>query len=498
MWRWCEGKEIRAGQTGLCVEQRGGINGESSDGLLWLRNVSALGTTFGFSTPNDAYGISLCMSQRNRFQQQHTLATNTDRHLLEWLLFMLVAFLSLREAWIIGEPNTYDFFWKSWDGLGYYQWLPSAFITGKFDWMFWCKKISDHSAISLYTLGVAVLELPFFLLSQWLTWMFDYPNTGFAPTNAICMMASTATYAGAGAVLSFKLARRYSTIPAALLAVIAIYAGSNLYYYSTSQPLMSHVYSYFLISLFCWCGLRIIDGPRRVHVFLFLVSGALMVLVRQLNIVVALFPLLMAWNSPSGIRGAWKNLIRHRGALVLGLVLGLIPWVLQSVYWHYITGDWYANGYSYVGESFEFGKMVPGMVLFSPRNGWFVYSPIFLIVMGTLLVQAWRGRRPARSILLIFALTVLIYSAWWCWWLGGAYGYRGMIDLYGLFAIPFAWFFRSVMRRSWALRIFTMVLLWAFVRLNFGMIEHWDYDVYCANGSWPALMDVVGKIADGQ
>jgi hypothetical protein len=118
--------------------------------------------------------------------------------------------------------------------------------------------------------------------------------------------------------------------------------------------------------------------------------------------------------------------------------------------------------------------------------------------MGTLLVQAWRGRRPARSILLIFALTVLIYSAWWCWWLGGAYGYRGMIDLYGLFAIPFAWFFRSVMRRSWALRIFTMVLLWAFVRLNFGMIEHWDYDVYCANGSWPALMDVVGKIADGQ
>ncbi len=426
------------------------------------------------------------------------MSKGRDRHLLEWLLFMLVAILSLREAWIIGEPNTYDFFWKSWDGLGYYQWLPSAFITGKFDWMFWCHKLTETKAISLYTMGVAVLELPFFLIAQWLTWMFGYLNNGFAPTNAICMMASTATYAGAGAVLSFKLAQRYSTTQAALLAVVAIYAGSNLFYYSTSQPLMSHVYSFFLVSLFCWCGLHIIDGPRRLHVILFLISGALMVLVRQLNIVVALFPIWMAWRSQGGIRGAWKNLLLHRGAVVAGLIIGLIPWVLQSIYWHYITGDWYANGYAYKEEYFEFGKMVPGMVLFSPRNGWFVYSPMFLVVMGSLLLYAWRGRGPARPVLLIFAITVLLYSAWWCWWLGGAYGYRGLIDLYGLLAIPFAWFFRSVMRRSLALRVFTMVMLWALVRLNFGMIEHYDFNWFSVDSTWPRLMEVVGIIAAGK
>lgn len=423
---------------------------------------------------------------------------SADRSLPEWLLFMLVAVLSFRSAWIIGGADAHDFFWEAWDGLGYYQWLPSAFITGKFDWMLWCHKISDHTAISMYSLGVSVLELPFFLVSQWLTWLFGYPDTGVSPPNAVAMMASTATYAGLGAVFSFKLARRYSTTPAALLAVLAIFAGSNLFYYATDQPLMSHVYSYFLIALFCWCGLRIIDGPRKVHVVLFLLSGAMLVLVRQMNIVVFLFPLWMALSSAGGIKGAWRKLLHHPSAFALGLFLGLVPWVLQSMYWHYLTGSWYANAYAYSDEHFDFTKMVPGMVLFSPRNGWFTFSPIFLLVIATLLLHAWRGTRTARPLLIIFLGTVLIYSAWWCWWLGGAYGYRGLVDLYGLFAIPLAWFFRSVMRRSWSLRIFTALLIIALVRLNFGMMEHYDFDVFSVDPAWPRIWEVIGTIAAGQ
>lgn len=420
-----------------------------------------------------------------------------DRNLVEWLLFLLVAVLSFHAAWIIAEGRTHDFFWQAWDGIGYYQWLPSAFITGKFDWMFWCKKFTDTKAISLYSLGVSVLELPFFLVSQWLTWFFGYPNTGFSPLNAVGMMASTATYAGIGTVLSFKLARRFSNTPAALLAVLSIYAGSNLFYYAVREPLMSHVYSYFLIALFAWCGLRIIDGPRKVHVVLFLFSGALLVLVRQVNVLVFLFPLWMACISPGGMKHAAMNLMGHRSGLLLGAALGLIPWVLQLVYWHYLTGHWYVDPYSFAGETFQWDKMVPGMVLFSPRNGWFVYSPLFLVAMGTLLLHAWRGTHTARPVLLIVILTVLVYSAWWCWWLGGGYGYRGLVDLYALLAIPLAWFFRWVLRHGWAVRVSTALLLWALIRLNFGMMEYRDFDVYCVNGAWPPLLEIVGRIAAG-
>lgn len=358
----------------------------------------------------------------------------------------------------------------------------------------WTHLIAETKAISLFTCGVAVLQLPFFLLAQLMTWFFGYPATGYNPAHAACLMAATAVYAGAGAVLSFKLARRFSNTPAALLAVVSIYAGSNLFYYATREPLMSHAYSFFLVSLFCWCGLRIIDGPGRLHVFLFVFSGALLVLVRQLNVIVFLFPLGMAWTSPGGIKGAWTNLLRHRLSFLSGLLLGLVPWVLQSIYWHHITGDWYANGYAYKGEHFEWGKMVPGMVLFSPHNGWFVYSPIFLLAFGTLLVHAWRNTRTARPVLLILALTVLVYSAWWCWWLGGAYGYRGLIDIYGLLAIPLAWFFRSVLRRSWALRVFTALLLLGLVRLNFGMMGLYTTSWFATDLSWQRVLEGVGAI----
>ena len=68
-------------------------------------------------------------TNRRSLAMRKAAVYRTDRQLPEWLLFLLVSLTSFREAWIKGGTNTYDFFWKAWDGLGYYQWLPSAFIT---------------------------------------------------------------------------------------------------------------------------------------------------------------------------------------------------------------------------------------------------------------------------------------------------------------------------------------------------------------------------------
>lgn len=422
---------------------------------------------------------------------------NPGRHFVEWMLFLLVFVISFHDAWVIGGGNTYDFFWCSWDGLGYYQWLPAACIDRNLDWMIWTYPVAEGRAISLFTLGVACLQLPFFLAAHGLALFFGYPAMGFDPPYAVAMMAATATYAGMGVVLAYRLAARFADRTSALLAVLAIYGGSNLFFYAVHQPLMSHVYSFFLVTLFCWTALRVIDGPKGADVVLFLVSGALLVLVRQVNVFVFAFPFWMAWTSPGGLGSACGNLVRRRGPLILGILLASLPWILQSMYWHHITGHWYANGYAYKQEFFEFGKMVPGMVLFSPRNGWFVYSPIFLPMMAILLVHAWRNTASARPVLLIFLLTVLLYSAWWCWWLGGAYGYRGLVDLYGLFAIPMAWLFRSVVRRTWAVRVVAALCLWALVSLNFGMMRHYEFYLYSEYGHWPEILAIVGKIAAG-
>lgn len=421
-----------------------------------------------------------------------------DRHLIEWLLFLLVSILCLAGAWSFHVDRLGDFFLKAYDGLGYYQWLPTTFVQGHYDMMIYSHRIAMDKALSLYTLGVSVLELPFFLLAQWLTWLFGYENTGYSSPNAVAMMVSASVYTGAGAALSFNLARRFSSTPAALLAVFGIFGCSNLYFFATNSPLMSHVYAYFLISLFAWCSVRVIDGPRPAHVFGLLFSGAILVLVRQMNGIVIVFPVLLAWSSPGGIPEAWRNLMKHRVAWIGGLVLGLIPWVLQMTYWQHITGHPIVDGYAYKDEHFEWDRMVPGMVLFSPISGWFVYNPVFFAVVAALLVHAWRNTRTARAVLIILVLTVFIYSAWWCWWLGAGYGYRGLIDFYGLLAIPFAWFFRSVLRRSWSMRIAVCAALIALVHLNFSMLERYDYAWSLPDWDFPKLFEVVGEIAAGR
>lgn len=435
----------------------------------------------------------------NKHSKRTAWLGKPDGQVVEWLLFLFVFVLSLREAWIIGGGNSYDFFWCAWDGLGYYQWLPAAFIDRNVDWMIWTHMIAEDRGISLFTLGVAVLQLPFFLVGHGLAQLLGYPSMGFDPPYAVAMMASTATYTGLGAVLAYRLAARYSDEASALFAILSLYAASNLFYYAAREPLMSHVYSFFLISLFCWTALKVIDGPRGIHVLLFVLSGALLVLVRQLNVFTYIFPLWMAWTSPGGIRGAWRNLVAKRGSLLLGIVLGVVPWIMQSLYWHHLTGHWYANGYSYKEEFFEFDKMVPGLVLFSPRNGWFVYSPIFLPIMAFLLWNAWRNSQPARPVLLIFLLVWLTYSAWWCWWLGGTFGYRGFVDLYGLLVIPCAWLFRRVLRAPLGWRIFTALVLVVLVQLNFGLMDHRDEGRYWEEEvTWSRIFSIVGEIAAGR
>lgn len=342
-----------------------------------------------------------------------------DRHLLEWLLIMFGGRSIVPGSVDNRRVEHLRFLLGAWDGLGYYQWLPSAFITGKFDWMFWCHNTSYKTANQRILVGGRGSELPFYRFSDLLTWFFDYPNTCFAPTNAVWMTANTRyDYAGAGAVFSFRLARRYSTTTAALLAVITIYGGkSNLYFYATSQPLMSHVHSYFLVSLFCWCGLRIIDGPRPVHVMLFLFSGAMMTrspIEYCRGLVPALAGLL---TMPGGVRGAWQPgrppqcfcagfILRPDSGLAIDL-LALLREIGMQIRMPSTTSISNSTGWCRAWSIQPAERLVRVQSRFSG------------IVIATLLVEAWRGRRPARAILLILVFTLLSYSAWWCWWLGG-------------------------------------------------------------------------------
>ena len=109
----------------------------------------------------------------------------------------------------------------------------------------------------------------------------------------------------------------------------------------------------------------------------------------------------MAAGAAGGLKEVLRHLMQHKRVLILSIVVALVPWMLQMMYWKLITGHFITFAYGKKGEHFEWDKMVPGMVLFSVRNGWLVYSPLLIPALGMLVTMAWKktacgARHPAH------------------------------------------------------------------------------------------------------
>ena len=71
--------------------------------------------------------------------------------------------------------------------------------------------------------------------------------------------------------------------------------------------------------------------------------------------------------------------------------------------------------------------------------------------------------------------------SWWCWWYGGSYGSRPMIDSYGLMAFPLAALLENTLyRKLWLSAIITLLFSFLLYLNQFQLsqycrcIIHWE------------------------
>ena len=133
--------------------------------------------------------------------------------------------------------------------------------------------------------------------------------------------------------------------------------------------------------------------------------------------------------------------------LVVMLFLSLLVWIPQFIYLKKVTGGFFL--YSYSGESFFFlnPKILEG--LFSFRKGWLLYTPM----MGFALIGLFSMKNDLKKIkfpiVLFFIINIYIIFSWWCWWYGGSFGQRSLIESYAILAIPFASFIKLLSEKKW-------------------------------------------------
>ena len=337
------------------------------------------------------------------------------------------------------------------DVVSYYAYLPATFIHKDIglsflnnpdslkwyqgNWRFWPQETgTDRKAIKT-AMGNAILYCPFFSAAHVLAPVFDQKQDGFSNIYHLSICLSSIFYTFLGLIILRRLLSRFFNEYLVSLGLLITFYGTNLMYYTVEEFGMSHPSSFFLISLFIYLCFKFLDRANWKNALGIGITSGLIMLVRPSNILITLIlPILILG------KGGIKELLKNSKYILLISIILLATISPQLFYWKYVSGKWLF--FSYTGERFYFQdpKIFEG--LFAYRNGWFTYTPVMILALiGIPFIQ----KKALKWSILTFSIVIIYFTySWWCWWYGGSFGSRPMIDFYALFIIPILALFKKI------------------------------------------------------
>lgn len=330
--------------------------------------------------------------------------------------------------------------------LSFYDSLHTRYQISDLPW-YSITEMPDGKRLNKYTFGVAIFELPFFLIAHaYNTLTKAYPIDGYSLPYQYGAIISNIFWSVLGLIYIRRLLKQYYKENIVSVTILAIGFGTNLYYYNAYSLGMSHPYSFFLFA----AGLFHTDQWYRTfkdrHLLAAALTVSLITITRPINGIFILVPIFWSVGSVQNFRercllfiSKWKPL------LVAGLLFAAVI-SLQLVYWKYITGNWLY--YSYGEESFCWASPRVFDGLFGFRKGWFIYSPVLIFAIFG-FYALWKHDRAKVPILFVFLCLIVHVTFSWChWWYGGGFGARSLLDIIPVMSIPLAAFCNTVFSRK--------------------------------------------------
>jgi hypothetical protein len=432
--------------------------------------------------------------KRNRPAEMLALFRRLATKLRAWALpsyfVILAAFLSLC-YFVFGTYGLWPYRIES-DGKYYYQYLVSGYYDRDFDFTNnyqapryeWMHLAIDHynfleqrgpvtgRPTNLFTIGPAILWLPFFLLGQLVAVSLNAvgAHIDINPWGLFfqyTVMYSAVVYTLLTLYLLFHLLRSHFADRIAVYATWVLLFATNLFYYTIFEPSMSHVYDLCTYVVFLFLYLIGLRSPRLNIYFGLALAGALHVLVRTQNMAtIVLFSIALVVSrllSHQGLPSA--RIVATYGVTLL---LGLLPIPLLNEYLY---------GHPFVipqGTDFlHWSDPRILEVLFSGRNGLFSHHPALLLgLIGFVLFLYWiiktRDRTQAIFFCAMFAafmFQLYINSSVADWWGGNSFGQRRLISSFPLFAFGLAFLIQRLHAshprlNAWAIVVSTVTGLY--------------------------------------
>ena len=400
-----------------------------------------------------------------------------------WIIaiFFLISFFSFgrwKNATLIGG-----------DPLGYYIYLPATFnyhdlntlkftqaVANKYKTGYFLTKASvegtllpNGNLVNKYTLGLAILHLPFFFLGYLASLVLGYPADGFSLPYQILIYLGSIFYSIAGLFMLRSVLRRHFSEKVVLTILITLAAATNLYFYSVYESVMTHSYLFFLYCGLLLATIRWYESLSIRYAVLIGICCGLITLMRPNEIISILIPLLYGVSGLTSLEERLKFIRLNLKAYFISTVAFIAMGLPQLVYWKLVSGKFLF--YSYGNEGFDFIHPHILQGFFSFENGWLIYAPVMILAVAGIFVVPWKD--PFKLPLsLYFVLYIYTIYSYWAWNYFNGFGSRPMVEAYAVLAIALGYFIEWIFRKRIPAVAFSL-LLTLFVVLN--VFQVWQY-----------------------
>jgi len=362
------------------------------------------------------------------------------------------------------------------DVIWYYSYLPAVFIYHDYTLSFadnykgphkfdlYIKKLPNNNSFIKTTMGMSFIYAPFFFVAHAYAHFTDYDTGGYSYPYIISILMTSFVFLMIGMYYLSKILMRYVNQYITSWVLLSIVFGTNLYCYTTHFSGYSHHFNFTLITMFLWFTIKWYEKQSYKYSIILGLLVGLIALIRPTNALVVLFFLLYDIKQFKALPQRILLYLTNFKFLLVLLICSLLVWIPQVVYWKAISGSLFY--FSYVGEHFYFNRPHLFQGFFGFRKGWLLYSPVMVLsILGFFFMIKKHGELLIPILMLFCVFSYVIFS-WWCWWYGGSFGARAMIDIYGVLAIPMAFLFKEISEYKFVKYTFWVV---SFILISIGI-----------------------------
>ena len=410
------------------------------------------------------------------------------------LIFIFVYMIFFQNYWRFWNSDKGETPFVS-DVDQYYSYLPATFIYHDLDFSYsnryWLTTAPNGNVVAKGTYGMAFLYSPFFLLGHKIAINQNSPLNGYSEPYGTCVHYGSLFYCLMGLIILASVLRRFYSDGITAITLATLFFATNLFYYTMQEGEMGHVYCFFLVSLFVWLTVKWHERQKSIYFLWIGLTMGLLTLIRPTEILISFIFIGYGIHSFSDFKNKLKQILFSFKNVPLFLFGFFIMWLPQIIYWKMKTDHCLFFSYG-SGEGFFWLDPQIINLLFSYRKGWFVYTPIMLFSVIGLFMLKNNSKGFKFPIIIYLLLNIYMLSCWWCWWFGGGFGMRALVQAYAILAIPLAAFYQYLFSLDLKKQIFVVlargivvVLFSGFLCLN--IIQTYQIN-HVANSSYHSIL----------